>query len=146
MRCVRSKAFTMIQLPWQWFAPPSPHFNNQRFNNHFRSFFSRILPLYSTQRLRRLLRFHCSSSSSISMEVWSEEHLTFPPFSYLKLIAYSLNYSVHLFHRFGVELITQVVDLKVCLHCKSCENSVRKTLCKIKGTVLSPYFSFDYNS
>ncbi|XP_031736129.1 heavy metal-associated isoprenylated plant protein 20-like [Cucumis sativus] len=27
----------------------------------------------------------------------------------------------------------EVVDLKVCLHCKSCENSVRKTLCKIKG-------------
>ncbi|XP_022961030.1 heavy metal-associated isoprenylated plant protein 20-like [Cucurbita moschata] len=27
----------------------------------------------------------------------------------------------------------EVVDLKVCLHCKSCENAVRKTLCKIKG-------------
>ncbi|XP_038876758.1 heavy metal-associated isoprenylated plant protein 20-like [Benincasa hispida] len=27
----------------------------------------------------------------------------------------------------------EVVDLKVCLHCKSCENSIRKTLCKIKG-------------
>ncbi|XP_022158060.1 heavy metal-associated isoprenylated plant protein 30-like [Momordica charantia] len=27
----------------------------------------------------------------------------------------------------------EVVDLKVCLHCKACEKALRKVLCKIRG-------------